>query len=270
MKRDHRYVHGYSEREDVRLQDQAGVLAELLHAGVRYAAGERIFEAGCGVGAQTVLLARNSPRARFLSVDISGDSLRAAARRVRRADIRNVDFQQTDLNDLPFPPGSFDHVFVCFVLEHLSKPLFVLRRLKRMLKPGGSLTVIEGDHDSTLFHPWSEKAWKTIQCLIDLQARAGGDSLIGRQLFPLLKQAGFRKVKVSPRFVYADASRPEWVRGFTRNTYIAMVEAARDEAIRQKMISPAQWREGIRDLRRAAGKSGVFCYTFFKAVAVLM
>ena len=59
------YVHGYSDREAARLADQAGSLAELLHAGTRYAPGSAVLEAGCGVGAQTVILARNSPGARF-------------------------------------------------------------------------------------------------------------------------------------------------------------------------------------------------------------
>ena len=49
---------------------------------------------------------------------------------------------------MPFAPASFDHVFVCFVLEHLSRPAEALSSLKTVLKPGGSITVIEGDHGS--------------------------------------------------------------------------------------------------------------------------
>ena len=118
------------------------------------------------------------------------------------------------------------------------------------------------------FHPHSAAAWKTIQCLIDLQARGGGDALIGRRLYPLVRAAGFRQVRVSPRFVYADASRPAWVEGFTRNTYIAMVEGVRDQALAARMIDRQAWRRGIADLKASADPGGVFCYTFFKAVAV--
>ena len=56
---DTRYIHGYSEREDRRLRDQSQTLAELLHQDVVYPAGSRVLEAGCGVGAQTVILAKN-------------------------------------------------------------------------------------------------------------------------------------------------------------------------------------------------------------------
>ena len=57
------YVHGYSARESERLADQAETLTELLHYDTRYPAGSRVLEAGCGIGAQTVILAKNSPEA---------------------------------------------------------------------------------------------------------------------------------------------------------------------------------------------------------------
>jgi SAM-dependent methyltransferase len=262
------YVHGYSEREDQRLRDQSQTLAELLHHDTRYPAGSRVLEAGCGVGAQTVILAKNSPGARFTSVDLSPASVKAAEAAVRRAGFSNVAFQTANIFKLPFPKASFDHVFVCFVLEHLKEPVKALRWLKSVLKPGGTLTVIEGDHGSTFFHPRSDAAWKTIQCLIDLQSQGGGDALIGRRLFPLVRSAGFRKVEVSPRFAYVDASRPAWVEGFTRNTYIAMVEGVRDRALAAGLIDRRAWEKGIADLKASARSSGVFCYTFFKAVAV--
>ena len=46
-----KYVHGYDQRENMRLQDQASTLVELLHSDTLYAAGSRVLEAGCGVGA---------------------------------------------------------------------------------------------------------------------------------------------------------------------------------------------------------------------------
>jgi len=264
----HEYVHGYSGREYRRLRDQSQTLAELLHHDTFYPAGSRVLEAGCGVGAQTLILAKNSPGARFTSVDVSPASVKAARAAVRRAGFSNVTFQPANIFKLPFPNSSFDHVFVCFLLEHLPEPVRVLRCLKTVLRPGGTLTVIEGDHGSTFFHPQSDAAWKTIRCLIDLQAQGGGDALIGRRLFPLLRSAGFSKVKVSPRFVYVDASRPAWVKGFTCNTYIAMVEGVRNRALAAGLIDPRAWAKGIADLKASARSNGVFCYTFFKAVAM--
>ena len=262
------YVHGYDARENARLQDQAATLVDLLHGDTAYPAGSRVLEAGCGVGAQTLTLARNSPDAHITSVDISPISVEQARRTVEAAGFRNVAFRQADIFALPFEPASFDHVFVCFVLEHLPQPQAALQTLKRMLKPGGTITVIEGDHGSTFFHPDSAAARQAIRCQVELQARGGGNALIGRQLYPLLRGAGFDEVRVSPRFVYADGSRPALVEGFTKKTFTAMIEGVRESALTAGLADAQSFDRGIADLYRTAEADGVFCYTFFKAVAV--
>jgi len=258
------YVHGYNSRENERLQDQAGTLVELLHSDTAYPSGSTVLEAGCGVGAQTVTLAARSPDARFTSVDVSADSVAEAKRRTERAGLTNVEFRQGDIFELPFGAESFDHVFVCFVLEHLAQPVEALAALDRVLKPGGTITVIEGDHGSAYFHPDSAAAQAAIQCQVELQARAGGNALIGRQIYPLMVEAGFEAVAVSPRMVYVDSSRPELVDGFTRKTFTAMVEGVREPAIAAGLLEEAAFDEGVRDLHRTAEADGVFCYTFFK------
>lgn len=78
------YVHGYDRRENERLQDQAGTLVDLLHSDTSYPAGSSVLEVGCGVGAQTIPLARRSPLARFTAIDVSGVSLVEAAGRTRQ------------------------------------------------------------------------------------------------------------------------------------------------------------------------------------------
>ena len=220
------------------------------------------------MGAQTAIIARNNPGTFITSIDLSVDSLAQARERMSDEGIRNVTFQRADIFDLPFEPESFDHVLVCFVLEHLPQPLKALLCLKAVLKPRGTITVIEGDHGSACFYPESPHARRAIQCLIDLQARSGGNSLIGRQLYPLLTASGFKEVRVSPRMVYADASRPEMVEGFTKKTFAAMVEGVGEQAIVLGMIGRDEWRKGIEALDRTAEKDGTFCYTFFKATGV--
>jgi SAM-dependent methyltransferase len=260
------YVHGYDAREVERLQDQAGTLVELLHADTAYPPGSTVLEAGCGVGAQTVTLAARSPEARLTSVDVSAESLAEARRRIERAGLSNVEFLQADIFDLPFAPKSFDHVFVCFVLEHLARPVEALEVLRELLRPGGTITVIEGDHGSAYFHPDSEDARAAIGCQIELQAQGGGDAQIGRQVYPLLVEAGFGAVRVSPRMVYVDSSRPELVEGFTRRTFTAMIEGVREPALAAGLIAPERFDAGVRDLHRTTEADGVFCYTFFKGV----
>lgn len=262
------YVHGYSPREGRRLGDQADTLAQLLHAGTAYPAGSRVLELGCGIGAQTVHLLRSSPRAHIVAVDRSEESLAQARTRVAGfAPHARVEWHRADVYDLPFADAEFDHVFVCFVLEHLADPRRALTGLRRVLRPGGTVTVIEGDHGSAFFHPDSAFARAAIDCQVRLQAAAGGDAQLGRQVQPLLAGAGYDEVAVRLT-VYADATLPALVEGFTRNTFIAMVASVRDQALAASLTTTAEWERGIADLRRTAEDDGTFHYTFFKGVAV--
>jgi len=99
-----------------------------------------------------------------------------------------------------------------------------------------------------------------------LQAEAGGDSKIGRRLYPLLVETGYVDVRASPRVVYVDSSRPGLVEGFTKKTFTAMVEEVGEQVLARKMMDQRTWRKGIADLYRTAEADGTFSYSFFKAV----
>jgi hypothetical protein len=81
-------------------------------------------------------------------------------------------------------------------------------------------------------------------------------------------QSGFERIRVGPRMVYVDGSRPELIDGFTRKTFTAMVEGVRGPAIAQGLMDAAAFDAGLRDLHCTAAPDGVFCYTFFKGLGV--
>ena len=263
-----KYTHGYSRKESVRLNDQASSIAEVLHWDSDWPTGSLILEAGCGVGAQTSVIAARNPESAFVSVDLSAPSLAEAKAMAEEHDLLNVRFERADVRKLTYPDGHFDHVFVCFLLEHLSDPAAVLLELQRALRPGGTMTVIEGDHGSTYFHPSSIAAYQAIQAQVTLQQQNGGDANIGRKLYPMLVDSGLVDVKVSPRLVYVDDSKPELLNGFIKNTFTAMIKGISEEAIAHKIIDQKTIQQGIADLLRTAQGGGTFCYTFFKAVAI--
>lgn len=263
-----KYVHGYSDYEATRLKDQANSLADLLHHDSIWPDGSVVLEAGCGVGAQTVKVAPLNPKCQFISIDISEDSISSASNSIQSKGIKNVKFQIADIFDLPFEDDYFDHIFLCFVLEHLPNPKEALGNLKNKLKPNGTITLIEGDHGSTYFHPDSVTARKAIQCQVELQTRSGGDANIGRKLYPILEASGFKEIIVSPRQVYVDDSKPQWVEGFTKNTFTAMIKGISKEAIDKNLIERDIMDKGIRDLYKTAERGGTFCYTFFKGKGI--
>ena len=231
-----------------------------------------------GPGAQTLSLARNSPGAEFVSVDVSAVSIAEAQARLDKARLdpagldegvlSNIRFLEADVLALPFEPETFDHVFVCFLLEHLPSPSEALTALMRVIRPGGTITVIEGDHGLICFHPEDDAARDAIRCQSDLQRAAGGNAFLGRQLYPLLAQAGFRDVTVSPRNIYVDASRPDRAEDFILKTFTAMISGVRDAAIAAGRTNAERFDQGIRALKRTAQPDGVFSYTFFKGVGV--
>lgn len=261
------YVHGYSEREALRLNDQAQTLDELIHCDSIFPKGSRVLEAGCGVGAQTVIMAKKNPQTHFVSVDISAESIKEAQITIAAENLNNVELKQGDIFNLPFLEESFDAVVLCFVLEHLPNPSEAINKLLRLLKKGGTFMAIEGDHGSTYFYPDSKEAHEAINCQVKLQGESGGNSNIGRELYPLLIKSGLSNIQVSPRMVYVDDSKPELVEGFIKNTFTAMIEGVRDNAVAKGLMDKSAFDKGISDLYRTAEPDGVFCYTFFKAFA---
>jgi protein-L-isoaspartate O-methyltransferase len=258
------YVHGYSDREALRLNDQAETLDNIIHNDTIFPKGSRVLEAGCGVGAQTKIISVKNPDSTFMSIDLSKDSIGEAKKLIHSLHIENVEFRQADIYNLPFKGEEFDSVIICFVLEHLHDPVKALNELKRVTKKGGTMIVIEGDHGSTFFYPDSKYAHSAIDCQINLQSQNGGNSNIGRELYPLLKSVGISAISVSPRMVYVDASRPQLVEGFIKNTFTAMIEGVGEKAIQEGMIDGPAFEKGIKDLYRTTKPDGVFCYTFFK------
>jgi len=259
------YVHGYTDRETRRLLEQSLILEELLHSGTRYNEGSRVLEAGCGVGAQTLIIARRNPGIELVSMDISLASVSKAESMVHQAGYRNVTFLQGDIYKSGFGHASFDHIFVCFLLEHLSDPLGALLIMKSLLRKGGTITVIEGDHGTGVWSPETEASRLAWDGLIRSQLYLGHDPFIGRRLFPLLDSAGFRNIDVTPRPVYSDRSNPELLDGVVNRIITPMVLSAGERVMGQQLLTRESWEKGLKDISSVASTGeGSFFYSWFK------
>ena len=108
-------------------------------------AGDRVLEIGCGTGSLLTVIART-----HAAVDITGldPDPKALARARRKADAISapVRLDRGFSDALPYPEGSFDRVFSCFMLHHLAdadEKLRTIREAARVLEPGGRLHVLD-------------------------------------------------------------------------------------------------------------------------------
>jgi len=79
----------------------------------------------------------------------------------RERRIANVAFHAASVYQLPYPDASFDAAFACALLQHLASPLEALREIRRVLRPGGVIGIVDGSSTITFRHPTSPllEAW---------------------------------------------------------------------------------------------------------------
>jgi len=115
-----------------------------LIAQARLAPGQRVLDLGCGTGALSLVAKRAEPGIELVALDPDPKALARARRKAARAGAA-LAFESGFGDALPFPDASFDRAISSFVLHHLesaAKPA-VLRELRRVLRAGGSLHVLD-------------------------------------------------------------------------------------------------------------------------------
>lgn len=261
------YVHGYSHRETQRLQEQSLILEELLHGGTRYLDGSRVLEVGCGVGAQTLILLRRNPGIHLTAVDMSAQSLVQARHSVEQAGFTKVIFRHENILASTLEPGSFDHIFICFVLEHMERPEQALKQMITLLRAGGSITLIEGDHSSAEWSPETKASRTAWNGLVRSQQMLGHDPDIGKRLKAIMSETGVSQVQVDPRAVDPDQSDPVLLDGVVNQIITPMVFSAQKHVLAHALVDPHIWEQGLRDLSQVSGSpQGRFFYSWFKGV----
>jgi len=107
-------------------------------------AGQTVADLGCGNGYHTLELARRcAPGGRVYGVDIQPEMLAALKQRAEEQAIENLVPLLGGPLDTGLPPGSCDLILLADVYHELSHPVPVLASLRRALKPGGRLALLE-------------------------------------------------------------------------------------------------------------------------------
>ncbi|MFC1726609.1 class I SAM-dependent methyltransferase [candidate division KSB1 bacterium] len=108
--------------------------------------GMIIGEAGAGTGYFTFPLAeRVGEKGKIYANDISRSSLDKLKSRAERERVRNIETVVGKLRDPSFPVKDLDMIIMVYVLHHLDEPVDFVKNLKKYLKPGARLVIIERD-----------------------------------------------------------------------------------------------------------------------------
>ncbi|MGH3134203.1 MAG: class I SAM-dependent methyltransferase [Gaiellaceae bacterium] len=168
-------------------------LRALVQHGLREDA--TVLEAGCGPGFVTALLLEHVRGGSVTGLDL--DSTMLAHARELLAGSERVRFVEASASATGLPAESFDVVLARFLLQHLPDVPAVLAELRRVLRPGGRLIVVDSDQAfDALFYPEPPFTGELMRAVAEGQRLLGGDRYIGRRLPALIRDAGFSAIAV--------------------------------------------------------------------------
>jgi ubiquinone/menaquinone biosynthesis C-methylase UbiE len=160
--------------------------------------GENILEVGSGSGVICRMLTSClQPDGVVIGMDISSEMAITAHKYAMTAGYtRGIDFGAASAASLPFPETSFDCALAARLLLHAAYPGQVIREMKRLVKPGGRVVVMDWDFDSvTVDHPDKQTTRKILHWRND---NHGGNNWSGRQLWRQMNEAGLVNISVHP------------------------------------------------------------------------
>lgn len=112
--------------------------------------GDTVLDLGCGPATQLAMVARLNPLTNFIGMDLSGEMLSKARAYAEQQRLTNIDFRQGDITRLStLADASIDAVMSTVVLHHLPDLAALectFAEIKRVLKPGGGLYLVDFGH----------------------------------------------------------------------------------------------------------------------------
>jgi ubiquinone/menaquinone biosynthesis C-methylase UbiE len=141
---------------------------------------QRILDVCVGTAASSLLVAGHKPQSQILGIDISGQMLAVARRKIAQRNLNNVEVQNMSATELQLQDNSFDGVMISFALHEFEPETRekVLREATRVLKPGGLFCVLDFARQAG----WLNRAFLAVWAVFEPPCFAGFLSLDWRVL----------------------------------------------------------------------------------------
>ncbi len=185
------YIHGTDPAEQARLTLLNRLTNGLFVEFLQVRPGMQVLEVGSGLGLLAAEVALAADGVEVVGLERASEQIAAAAKSSR------VRYVQGDAHELPFADGSFDLVYCRYLLEHVADPAHVLAEIRRVVRPGCRVAVMENDISLVKPHPPCPAFDEVWSALAAHQKQLGGDAYVGRRLFSLFRSAGFSQVELS-------------------------------------------------------------------------
>jgi SAM-dependent methyltransferase len=179
---------GYGRLHVLAAARRFSTLEFLELAGLR--PGMRCVDLGCGGGAVSLELAELAgPAGSVVGVDMDQAKLDLARQAARERGLPNVVFEGGDVNAWR-APGEYDLVYCRFLLQHLARPVDLLRRMWDAVRPGGVLAVEDADLEGLFCDPDNDGFAFCRRMYAEVLARNGGDPGCARRLPRYFREIG--------------------------------------------------------------------------------
>ncbi len=180
-----------TEQERLRLQAEVAQPLErqiLEQHGLK--PGMSVLDLGCGPGFVTRMIAQMVGTGQVLGADLNDDLLKMAFDSLAKQPLPNLSFQKANIYDLAALNQKFDFVYCRFLFQHLEQPMLALRQIQSVLKPGGTLLVLDVDDGWVSLYPDHENYELIFKMQQLYQKNLGGDRFIGRKLHAFFSDVG--------------------------------------------------------------------------------
>ncbi|NLP82438.1 methyltransferase domain-containing protein [Microbacterium sp. CFH 90308] len=207
--------------------------------------GMSILDVGSGPGTITADLAARVAPGRVVGTDASADVVAQAA-----ADHQapGLSFEVGDAYALPYAAGEFDVVHAHQVLQHVERPVDMLRELGRVAGSGGLVAARDVDYLGVIWYPLIPALDEWLALYIATHRSVAGEPAAGRRLKAWAREAGFTDVRATAStWLFEDGADRAWWGGMwaDRVRQSAFADAARetgaDDALLQRISDG--WRE---------------------------